>query len=69
LDAAVTFDICHSLRKQAVADNKSVVIALLQPTPEVYALFDSIILMREGQIVRSTPVLRSTCIAHRSHRE
>jgi ABC-type multidrug transport system ATPase subunit len=51
LDASVTFDIVHSLRRRAQQDNISVVIALLQPTPEVYALFDEVILLREGQVL------------------
>lgn len=51
LDASVTFDICHSLRKRVTSTNMSVVIALLQPTPEVFALFDEIILMRDGYVV------------------
>ena len=48
LDAAVTFDIVASIRAWARAMRGTVVIALLQPTPEVYSLFDEVILMREG---------------------
>lgn len=55
LDAAVTFDIVHSLRRRAQLEQLAVVIALLQPTPEVYALFDEVILMREGQVVYHGP--------------
>jgi ABC-type multidrug transport system ATPase subunit len=52
LDASVTFDIMHSLRKRAQENKLSVVVSLLQPTPETFALFDEIILMREGRVVR-----------------
>jgi ABC-type multidrug transport system ATPase subunit/ABC-type multidrug transport system permease subunit len=55
LDAAVTFDICHSLRQRVTSTHLSAVIALLQPTPEVYALFDEVILMREGQVMYHGP--------------
>jgi hypothetical protein len=33
----------------------TVVIALLQPTPEVWALFDEVVLLREGQVVYHGP--------------
>jgi hypothetical protein len=42
----------HSLRKRAQENKLSVVVSLLQPTPETFALFDEIILMREGRVVR-----------------
>lgn len=51
LDSAVTFDIVNSLRKRAQANGLGVVIALLQPTPEVYNLFDEVVLLREGAVV------------------
>jgi ABC-type multidrug transport system ATPase subunit len=55
LDASVSFDIIHSLRRRAQRDNLVVVAALLQPTPEVYAQFDEIILLREGQVLYHGP--------------
>ena len=51
LDAAVTYDILKALRLRATTNRLSVVIAMLQPTPEVYHLFDDVILMREGCVV------------------
>jgi ABC-type multidrug transport system ATPase subunit/ABC-type multidrug transport system permease subunit len=51
LDAAVTFSIVNALRQRAVEHKTGVVIALLQPTPEVFDLFDDVILMREGSVV------------------
>ena len=55
LDASISFDIIHSLRRRAQRDNLSVVAALLQPTPEIYAQFDEIILLREGQVLYHGP--------------
>ena len=51
LDSSVTFDIIKSLHQRCKNENISVVIALLQPTPEVYKLFDDVILMRDGTII------------------
>ena len=42
LDSAVTFDIVKSLKARATSNGLGVVIALLQPTPEVYDLFDEV---------------------------
>ena len=55
LDASVSFDIVHSLRKKAIANNLAVVIAMLQPTPEVFNQFDDIILLREGCVIFHGP--------------
>jgi ABC-type multidrug transport system ATPase subunit/ABC-type multidrug transport system permease subunit len=51
LDAAVTYSIVNALRQRALEYKTGVVIALLQPTPEVFDLFDDVILMREGSVV------------------
>jgi ABC-type multidrug transport system ATPase subunit/ABC-type multidrug transport system permease subunit len=51
LDASVTYDICASIRAWAHEMRGTVIIALLQPTPEVYSLFDDVLLMREGSVV------------------
>lgn len=51
LDASVTFDICASIRVWAKEMKGTVIIALLQPTPEVYHQFDDAILLREGQVI------------------
>ena len=47
LDAAATFDITSALRRWTRLMNGSAVVALLQPAPEVYDMFDDIILLRE----------------------
>ena len=51
LDSSVTFDIVKSLHRRCREQNLAVVIALLQPTPEVYRLFDEVILLREGAVI------------------
>ena len=51
LDSSVTFDVMKSLRARAQRQGLAVVVALLQPTPETVALFDDVILLREGAVV------------------
>jgi ABC-type multidrug transport system ATPase subunit/ABC-type multidrug transport system permease subunit len=55
LDANVTYHILSGMQQMTRINRVSVVIALLQPTPEVYGLFDDIILMRDGEIVYHGP--------------
>ena len=55
LDASVTYDICASIRAWCTAMHGTVVVALQQPTPEVYNLFDEIILLRDGATVYHGP--------------
>ncbi|KAE8881452.1 hypothetical protein PF005_g19127 [Phytophthora fragariae] len=50
LDSAATFDIISTQRSAARNFNKTVVIALLQPAPEVVALFDDILILNAGEI-------------------
>ena len=51
LDSAVTLEIIRRLKSRATATGLGVVVSLLQPTPEVYDLFDEVILLREGQVI------------------
>jgi len=51
LDSAATFDICQYLRATAHIMDQCVVVALLQPPPEVIALFDDVIVLAEGQVI------------------
>ncbi|KAH9259193.1 hypothetical protein BASA81_002813 [Batrachochytrium salamandrivorans] len=51
LDSAATFDICQYLRHVAHLMDTCVVVALLQPAPEVMDLFDDILVIAEGQII------------------
>jgi ABC-type multidrug transport system ATPase subunit len=51
LDTATTFDIINATRSLADILDQTFVISLLQPPPEVFDLFDEIILMSEGNII------------------
>ncbi|EQC40470.1 hypothetical protein SDRG_02363, partial [Saprolegnia diclina VS20] len=51
LDSAATFDIVKSQKSMAESLKKTIVIALLQPSPEVYNLFDEVLLMNEGHVM------------------
>ncbi|TDH74328.1 hypothetical protein CCR75_003057 [Bremia lactucae] len=51
LDSAATFDICKSMKSAARNFNATVIISLLQPSPEVFELFDDVLLMHEGTIM------------------
>ncbi|KAJ8577783.1 hypothetical protein ON010_g1422 [Phytophthora cinnamomi] len=55
LDSAATFDIISMQRSIAKKFHKTVVISLLQPSPEVFALFDNVLMMNEGRIVYNGP--------------
>ncbi|KAF1323093.1 Atp-binding protein, partial [Globisporangium splendens] len=55
LDSAATFDIVSTQRSIAKKFRKTVVIALLQPTPEVFALFDDVLILSEGQVLYHGP--------------
>ncbi|PQQ21259.1 pleiotropic drug resistance protein 1-like [Prunus yedoensis var. nudiflora] len=55
LDSSTTFQIVNSLRQFIRILNGTAVIALLQPPPETYELFDDIILLSDGQIVYQGP--------------
>lgn len=56
LDAAVTYDICHSIVKFAKAAGTTRLVSLLQPGPETFSLFDEVILLTEGQLVYAGPI-------------
>ena len=55
LDASVTYDICASIKVWAQEMRGTVIMALLQPTPETYNTFDDVLLMREGTVVYHGP--------------
>ncbi|KAG6950035.1 hypothetical protein JG687_00014482 [Phytophthora cactorum] len=56
LDSAATFDIITTQRSVARKFNKTVVIALLQPAPEVVALFDDILILNAGEVMYHGPM-------------
>ncbi|KAL5975218.1 Pleiotropic drug resistance protein tur2 [Asimina triloba] len=55
LDSSTTFQIVNCLRQSIHILGMTAVIALLQPAPETYNLFDDIILLSDGQIVYQGP--------------
>ena len=48
LDSSTTFQICSCLRNLAHLRRCTILISLLQPAPETFALFDDILLLSEG---------------------
>lgn len=55
LDSSTTFQIIKFMKQMVHIMDVTMVIALLQPAPETYDLFDDIILLSEGQIVYQGP--------------
>ncbi|RHY86960.1 hypothetical protein DYB37_011229 [Aphanomyces astaci] len=55
LDSAATFDIIKSQRSLAKYLKKTIVIALLQPSPEVFDLFDDVLVMNQGHVMYHGP--------------
>ncbi|KAL6182017.1 hypothetical protein ACLB2K_043440 [Fragaria x ananassa] len=55
LDSSTTFQIVKSLQQYVHILNGTAFIALLQPAPETYDLFDDIILLSDGYIVYQGP--------------
>ncbi|GAB9468390.1 Atp-binding protein [Globisporangium polare] len=55
LDSAATFDIISSLRSVAKNFGTTIVISLLQPSPEVFALFDDVLILNEGEVIYHGP--------------
>jgi ABC-type multidrug transport system ATPase subunit/ABC-type multidrug transport system permease subunit len=56
LDSAATYDIICTQRGIAQKLRKTVVIALLQPSPEVMDLFDDVMILNEGELMYHGPV-------------
>ncbi|GAB2293593.1 transcription factor [Dionaea muscipula] len=55
LDSSTTFQIVDALRQSVHILSGTAVIALLQPAPETYNLFDDVILLSDGLIVYQGP--------------
>lgn len=55
LDSSTTFQIVKYMKQMVHIMDTTTIIALLQPAPETYDLFDDIILLSEGQIVYQGP--------------
>ncbi|KAL3672024.1 hypothetical protein V7S43_002689 [Phytophthora oleae] len=56
LDSAAAFDIVSTLRGRACSFGQTVVAALLQPAPEVFELFDDVLLLMGGRVAYHGPV-------------
>ncbi|TMW67509.1 hypothetical protein Poli38472_011129 [Pythium oligandrum] len=55
LDSAATYDIIKTQRSIAKKLRKTVVIALLQPSPEVFGLFDDVMILSKGRVMYHGP--------------
>jgi ABC-type multidrug transport system ATPase subunit len=51
LDSATTFTVVKFMGEAVRAMRKTCVVSLLQPPPEVMALFDDVILLTEGRVI------------------
>ncbi|KAJ4721728.1 Pleiotropic drug resistance ABC transporter [Melia azedarach] len=56
LDISTTFQIVASLKQLAHITDATILISLLQPSPETFNLFDDIIIMAEGKIAYHGPL-------------
>ncbi|CAK4124384.1 unnamed protein product [Aphanomyces euteiches] len=55
LDASTTYDIAKAVKTMVDVLEKTVVMTMLQPPPEVYDLFDNILVLDKGQVVYNGP--------------
>ncbi|KAF8682044.1 hypothetical protein HU200_045504 [Digitaria exilis] len=55
LDSSTTFQIIKCFQQLASINECTMLISLLQPTPEVFDLFDDLILMAEGKVIYHGP--------------
>ena len=55
LDSSTTYSICKWLRDTAHSLQYTMLIALLQPAPETFDLFDDILLLSEGEFCSRCP--------------
>lgn len=55
LDSSTTLQIVTCLQQLTHVTDSTILVSLLQPTPETFALFDDIILMAEGKVVYHGP--------------
>ena len=55
LDSSTTYQIVRNLRDYAHLAEATVLVALLQPAPEVFDLFDDVMLLSEGVLPTGQP--------------
>jgi hypothetical protein len=58
LDSAVTYQVVSDLAKACHFTSRSILVSLLQPTPEVFNLFDDVIMLAEGFAPSPLPLRR-----------
>jgi ABC-type multidrug transport system ATPase subunit len=51
LDSSTTFQVVRCIQQIVHLGEATVVVSLLQPAPELFGLFDDVVLLSEGQIV------------------
>jgi ABC-type multidrug transport system ATPase subunit len=56
LDSATTYSVTKSLRDTCHALNRTIIISLLQPAPEVINLFDDLLLLTDGKVLYHGPM-------------
>src|SRR5690606_38147345 len=56
LDSAATYDITRYLQSIAHFLDQCVIVSLLQPPPEVVALFDDVAVIAEGMLIYHGPI-------------
>ena len=56
LDSATTYSVVQSLRNACHAFERTILISLLQPAPEVMDLFDDLLLLTDGKVIYHGPV-------------
>ena len=55
LDSAATYDIVKTQRSLVKKLHRTVVMALLQPPPEVFSLFDNVLMLDQGHVIYHGP--------------
>lgn len=55
LDSSTTYQIVNCLRQYVKIMMSTMVVSLLQPAPEVFQLFDDVILISEGCLIYNGP--------------
>ena len=60
LDSATTYSVVKTLSGACQALNRTIVISLLQPAPEVMNLFDDLLLLTDGKVIYHGPVNEAT---------
>lgn len=56
LDSATTYSVVKSIQKACHTFDRTVVISLTQPAPEVFDLFDDVILLTDGKVLFHGPI-------------